>query len=198
MRGTRGSRPNNRSSKVRGVLGARRRWKAAVVAEAASAPVVPSAKRAAVRGLPHLRRRIIRIAGETAVITAATAAATAAPATVIITAVVMVTAAVVVTVAPLLLPLLPPRLEARTIARSVPEFVATIFCITIEVKREMWLLGRQVPLERSRRLRARWNTGMYTGTRLREQWWALLEGSAPSIGGRSMDEKGVDAQSERE
>ena len=62
----------------------------------------------------------------------------------------------------------------------------------------MGLLRRQVPGERLTRLRARWNTLMKTGTTLRERWWALVEGSAPSIGGRSMDEKGGDAQSERE
>ena len=57
----------------------------------------------------------------------------------------------------------------------------------------MGLLGRQVPGDRLTRLRARWNTHMNTRTTLRERWWALVEGSAPSIGGRSMDEKGGDA-----
>ena len=53
----------------------------------------------------------------------------------------------------------------------------------------MILLGRQAPEERWRRLRARWNTRTNTERRLGEPWWALVEGSAPSIGGRSMDAK---------
>ena len=61
----------------------------------------------------------------------------------------------------------------------------------------MGLLGRQVPGERLTRLRARWNTHMNYVTTLRERWWALVEGSA-SIEGRGMDDKGGDAQSERE
>ena len=62
----------------------------------------------------------------------------------------------------------------------------------------MGLLGGQVPEKRLTRLQARWNTQINTGTTLRERWWALVEGSAPLIGGRSIDEKGGDAPRERE
>ena len=62
----------------------------AVVAEAAAAPVAPSAGRSVVSEL--LRPQRIIIATETAVITAATAAATA---TVVITAAVIITVAAV-------------------------------------------------------------------------------------------------------
>ena len=74
----------------------RRRWKEAVVAEAAAAPVVPSVRRSAVRRLLRLQRRRFKIAAEIAVITAA---ATATAAAVAITAAAMITAAVIATVA---------------------------------------------------------------------------------------------------